>query len=87
MTYGENRIAPLVNDFVARYPELEVNLILTNQMLDFVAKSYDLAIRLIQLEDSTLMARRLASRTIIRQCVLRIHSPCKHFRTTMQRPQ
>jgi DNA-binding transcriptional LysR family regulator len=62
VTYGENRIAPLVNEFVVRYPELEVNLTLTNQMLDLVAESYDLAIRLGELEDSTMMARRLASR-------------------------
>ncbi|NRB19821.1 MAG: LysR family transcriptional regulator [Rhodobacteraceae bacterium] len=62
VTYGENRIAPLVNDFVARYPELEVNLTLTNQIVDLVAESYDLAIRLGQLEDSTMMAKRLASR-------------------------
>ncbi len=63
VTYGESRIAPLVNDFVVRYPELEVNLTLTNQMLDLVAESYDLAIRLGELEDSTMMAKRLASRT------------------------
>ncbi len=63
VTYGENRIAPLVNDFVVSYPELEVNLTLTNQMLDLVAESYDLAIRLGELEDSTMMAKRLATRT------------------------
>jgi DNA-binding transcriptional LysR family regulator len=63
VTYGENKIAPLVNDFVARYPELEVNLMLTNQVLDLVSESFDLAIRLGQLEDSTMMAKRLASRT------------------------
>ncbi len=63
VTYGENRIAPLINDFVKRFPELEVTLTLTNQMLDLVAESYDLAIRLGQLEDSSMMAKRLASRT------------------------
>ncbi|ATG38126.1 HTH-type transcriptional regulator, lysR family (plasmid) [Phaeobacter piscinae] len=63
VTYGESRIAPLVNDFIVRYPELEVNLTLTNQMLDLVAESYDLAIRLGELEDSSMMAKRLASRT------------------------
>ncbi len=63
VTYGENRIAPLVNEFIARYPELEVNLKLTNQRLDLVSESYDLAIRLGELEDSTMMAKRLASRT------------------------
>ena len=63
VTFGEKRIAPLVNEFVARYPELEVNLTLTNQMLDLVADCYDLAIRLGELEDSTMMAKRLSSRT------------------------
>ncbi len=57
------RIAPLINDFVALYPDLDVNLTLTNQMLDLVGERFDLAIRLGQLEDSTMMAKRLASRT------------------------
>lgn len=64
VTYGEKIIAPLVNDFVLRYPELEVQLNLTNQKLDLVGGGYDLAIRLGKLEDSTMMARRLSSRTL-----------------------
>ena len=61
--YGEKTIAPLVNDFVLRYPELEVHLNLTNRTLDLVTEGYDLAVRMGSLESSTLMARRLASRT------------------------
>lgn len=61
--YGEKTIAPLVNDFVLRYPELEVQLNLTNRTLDLLAEGYDLAVRMGSLESSTLMARRLASRT------------------------
>jgi DNA-binding transcriptional LysR family regulator len=64
VTYGEKSIAPLLNDFLMRYPELEVEVNLTNQTLDLVAEGYDLAVRLGKLEDSTLMARRLASRTL-----------------------
>lgn len=63
VTYGESRVAPLVNDFVALYPELEVNVVLTNQLVDLVAENYDLAIRMGELKDSTMMARQLASRT------------------------
>lgn len=63
VTFGEKTIAPLVNDFVLRYPELEVQLNLTNQKLDLVNEGYDLAIRLGTLADSTLMAKRLSSRT------------------------
>jgi len=64
VTYGEKSIAPLVNDFVVRFPELDVEMNLTNQTLDLVAEGYDLAVRLGRLEDSSLMARRLASRTL-----------------------
>lgn len=63
VTFGEKNIAPLVNDFILRYPELEVQMNLTNQKLDLVAGGYDLAVRLGKLEDSSMMARRLSSRT------------------------
>ena len=63
VTYGERTIAPLVNSFVAKYPGLEVRLHLTNQTLDLIDEGYDLAIRLGKLGDSTMMAKRLASRT------------------------
>ncbi|MGV8940573.1 MAG: LysR substrate-binding domain-containing protein [Lysobacter sp.] len=62
VSYGERTIAPLVNDFVLRYPELDVHLNLTNRTLDLVAEGYDLAVRMGNLENSTLMARRLGSR-------------------------
>ncbi len=63
VTYGERTIAPLVNNFVAKYPDLDVWLRLTNQTLDLIDEGYDLAIRLGKLDDSTMMAKRLASRT------------------------
>lgn len=64
VTYGETTLAPLVNDFALRYPELQVEMQLTNQKLDLVAEGYDLAIRLGKLDDSSMMARRLGSRTL-----------------------
>ncbi|GIU18747.1 MULTISPECIES: LysR substrate-binding domain-containing protein [unclassified Shewanella] len=63
VTYGEMTIAPLINDFASLYPELEVKLNLTNQKLDLVDEGYDLAIRLGHLEDSSMMAKKLSSRT------------------------
>ncbi|MBW7472425.1 LysR substrate-binding domain-containing protein [Marinobacter sp. M216] len=63
VTYGESTISPLINNFAAKYPELDVRLHLTNQTLDLVDEGYDLAIRLGKLNDSTMMARRLALRT------------------------
>jgi DNA-binding transcriptional LysR family regulator len=63
VTYGEGTIAPLINDFLMLYPELEVQINLSNLKVDLIDEGYDLAIRLGQLEDSSMMAKRLASRT------------------------
>ena len=52
VSYGEPHRA-LVNDFMVRFPQLEVTLNLTNQLLDLVHEGYDLAIRLGHLKDST----------------------------------
>lgn len=64
VTYGEEVIAPLVNDFLARHPALSITLHLTNQTVDLVDGGFDLAIRLGKLRDSTLIARKLATRTL-----------------------
>ncbi|AQS39393.1 transcriptional regulator, LysR family [Shewanella psychrophila] len=63
VTYGERTLAPLINDFIAKYPELDVKLNLTNLKVDMIDEGYDLAIRLGQLEDSSMMAKKLGKRT------------------------
>lgn len=64
VTYGERIIAPLLNDFLVKYPDLEVELILSNLTLDLIDQGIDLAIRLGQLKDSSLIAKRLANRKL-----------------------
>jgi DNA-binding transcriptional LysR family regulator len=61
--YGETRIAPLLHDFMQQYPDTDLDLQLTNNKLDLVQGGFDLAIRLGTLESSSLIARKLASRT------------------------
>ena len=63
VTYGERSVAPLVNDFITRYPQLDVQLVLSNQQFDLVTEGFDLAIRLGQLGNSSMIAKRLATRT------------------------
>lgn len=58
-TYGHYRVAPFVARFVERYPEVEVELHVENRNVDFVTEGYDLAIRMGELGDSSLVARRL----------------------------
>ncbi|MDH2433675.1 LysR family transcriptional regulator [Pokkaliibacter sp. MBI-7] len=62
VAYGERHIAPLVNDFAQRYPELQIELHLSNRVVDIIDEGYDLAIRLGHLPESSLVARRLAPR-------------------------
>ncbi|SIS61571.1 LysR substrate-binding domain-containing protein [Neptunomonas antarctica] len=63
-TYGESIIAPLLNDFIALYPELEVECRMTNQTVNLIESGFDLAIRVGSLDDSSMMAKRLASRRL-----------------------
>ena len=52
-------IAPLLGEFRARYPEVRVEMILTNETLDLIDKEIDVALRIGPLADSNLVARRL----------------------------
>ena len=62
VTYGERHIIPLINQFLMRYPQVEVEVQLSNQRIDLIEEGYDLAIRLGQLDDSSLIAKRISSR-------------------------
>lgn len=55
-----DEISPAILEFAQRYPQLQVDLHLSDQHLDIVSEGFDLALRLGQLKDSTLVARRLA---------------------------
>lgn len=63
VTYGEQKILPLVNDFVALHNEIEVSTELTNHRVDLIDGGFDVAIRLGQLQDSTLIAKQLSQRS------------------------
>ncbi len=64
VAYGERFIVPLVNDFMARHPQLRVEIELSNQTIDLLHSGMDLAIRLGRLQDSRLVATRLAPRVM-----------------------
>lgn len=64
ITYGEQVIAPLVNDFMILYPALELQLLLSNQTLDLVEQNFDLAIRIGHLENSSMIAKKLSQRQL-----------------------
>ena len=57
---GVTWIAPLLGDFYALYPEVRVEMVLSNENLDLIDEGIDLALRVGSLPDSNLAARRLA---------------------------
>ncbi len=60
VTFGQLQIAPAVPELLARHPELRIDMLLSDRVVDLVEEGFDLAIRLGPLPDSTLVARRLA---------------------------
>lgn len=61
LNFGRVRVAPVIPELVAQYPELEVDLDLSDHPRDLVEGGFDVAIRMGTQPDSGLHARRLAS--------------------------
>lgn len=55
---GQRHLVPLIVDFTAMYPEIEVILMVEDRLVDLIGEHIDLAIRVSHLEDSTLVARK-----------------------------
>lgn len=58
-TYGHYRLLPRLADFKRRYPQIELDINISNRNIDFVEEGYDVAIRLGTPPDSRLIARKL----------------------------
>ncbi|TNE36373.1 MAG: LysR family transcriptional regulator [Alphaproteobacteria bacterium] len=61
VTFGRQHLAPLLPGFSRRFKGIELRLHLSDRMADLVAENIDLAIRLANLPDSALVARKIAS--------------------------
>jgi LysR family transcriptional activator of dmlA len=57
--FGRTTLAPLMSAFAKRYPEIEIQLELTDRPIDLVEQGFDLAIRFGELPDTRLSARRI----------------------------
>ncbi|MFZ4873832.1 LysR family transcriptional regulator [Janthinobacterium sp. Mn2066] len=59
VSFGSERIAPLMADYLTAYPDVSLELNLNDRMVDLVEEGYDAAIRIGVLEDSGMVARPL----------------------------
>ncbi|HPE70780.1 MAG TPA: LysR family transcriptional regulator [Candidatus Competibacter sp.] len=59
MSFGVARLAPILPDFMKAHPEVALDVQFNDKQVDLVAERFDLALRIANLDDSSLLARRL----------------------------
>lgn len=64
MSFGILHIAPALPEFLAQHPEVSVEMNLDDRVVDVIEEGFDVSIRIMEMPDSSLIARRLA--------------PCRH---------
>jgi DNA-binding transcriptional LysR family regulator len=57
--FGVNHLSPVLGDFLGEFPDITVNMVLNNRYVELISEGFDMAIRIGELEDSTLRARKL----------------------------
>jgi DNA-binding transcriptional LysR family regulator len=60
-SFGRQYISPLLAEFVALHPLVNISVHLNDEMVDLVSAGFDVAVRIGNLSDSSLVARKLAS--------------------------
>lgn len=59
-SFGHQHIAPLIPRFAELYPRIELALSLSDRSINLIEEGFDLAVRIAELKDSSLAARKLA---------------------------
>ena len=87
--YGEMHVAPAVAGFLARYPEVKVELLLVDRVVNLIEEGIDVGVRIAPLSDSGLFARSVGKvRRVVcasPKLVRRVGVP-KHPRELSERP-
>jgi len=61
IVFGRLHVVPVVVEFLAQYPEIDVNLVLTDRVVHLMDEHVDLAVRIGELPDSALVATKVGT--------------------------
>ena len=61
--FGVNHLSPVLGAFLEEFPDITVNMVLNNRYVELISEGFDMAIRIGEMEDSSLRARKLAETT------------------------
>ncbi|WP_296766164.1 LysR family transcriptional regulator [Sediminimonas sp.] len=61
--FGVNHLSPVLGEFLAEFPDITVNMVLNNRYVELISEGFDMAVRIGELEDSSLRARKLTETT------------------------
>ena len=59
LAFGILHLAPVIDDYLARYPEVSIDVTLADRVVDLVEEGYDLALRISELRSPNLIARKI----------------------------
>ena len=59
LTFGAMEVAPGLNEFASRFPEIELDVSFSDRVMNLVDEGFDLAVRVGRPDDSSMIARKL----------------------------
>src|SRR4051812_31912850 len=66
ITFGRLHLLPIVTEFLKTYPDIDVRLVLADRVVSLLEEHVDVALRIAELPDSSLIATRIGSmRTVL----------------------
>lgn len=63
--FGVTCLAPVIHEYARRFPAVSVDLVLDDRFVDLIDEGYDIAVRIGRLEDSSLVAKRVATTRLV----------------------
>ncbi|NQV99128.1 MAG: LysR family transcriptional regulator [Rhodospirillales bacterium] len=65
LSFGIRKISPLLPEFMARHPDLKIDITFNDRQVDLIEDGFDMGVRIAQLTDSSLIVRKLGTTELV----------------------